>query len=211
MQAKSTKTVWNAALLFAFVASLLWYQGMADPLTAREVDTYMTAIDSQPALFRTTADKESFKRFLLGDDGAPFYTVNFYRYHGAARYGDAEQPAISGREAFDRFSSVMVRLLAARASHPIFGSDWLAPSNGKWDRMVIVRYRSRRDIAEIFSDPAFALASQDKWAGIDQNARFLVQGLHIPAGPFLITAILLFLMAGRAFVKQLRQRGQSAA
>jgi hypothetical protein len=87
----------------------------------------------------------------------------------------------------------MIPLLARRASHPIFGTNWLG-GDGNWDRLVIVRYRSRRDIAEIYADPAFAEASVHKWAAIRENGRMLAQGLHIPEA--FIPAVLLALLAG---------------
>ena len=74
----------------------------------------------------------------------------------------------------------MLRLLARRASHPIFGSDWADTASSGWDRIVVVRYRSRRDIAEIFASSEFSEASAHKWAALKRNDRMLVQGLHIP-------------------------------
>ncbi len=87
----------------------------------------------------------------------------------------------------------MLRLLATRASHPIFGSDWADLASTGWDRIVIVRYRSRRDIAEIFASTEFAAAGAHKWAALERNDRMLVQGLlHIPdMKPLLIVLALL--------------------
>ena len=44
------------------------------------------------------------------------------------------------------------------------------------------RYRSRRDIADIFASGEFVEASVHKWAAIEDNDRLLVQGRHIPEG-----------------------------
>ena len=91
----------------------------------------------------------------------------------------------------------MVRLLTAHASHPIYAGEWPEAwenSNiNNWDRIVIVRYRSRRDIADIFASQDFAIASADKWAALQKNERMLVQGTHIPELYALIMLTLILL------------------
>jgi hypothetical protein len=56
-----------------------------------------------------------------------------------------------GKEAFDRFSKVMIKLLVSHSSHPIFTSN------------------------------EFTDAIEHKWAALASNKRMLVQGLHIPS------------------------------
>ncbi|NVJ97724.1 MAG: hypothetical protein HWE25_06205 [Alphaproteobacteria bacterium] len=200
--------------ILTVTAGIFWYGGPSAPLTTAEVSRYMAAIDRHPHIFKTPEDKAAFQAFLEADDGAPFYTVNLYKYYHQAQYGASEPSALSGREAFDRFSSVMVKLLAEQASHPIFGSGWMDANTGGWQRLVIVRYRSRRDIAEVFSNPAFATASNDKWAGIEANQRFLVQGLHIPALPYGLASLLLaiiLLVCGLGRIRRFRQKPEGMA
>jgi len=170
---------------------LFWYKGISQPLNKAEVSHYMQTISLQndnPGKHNLKA----LKSFLENDDGKSFYTVNLYQYAETAQYSDQKLNTISGREAFDIFSEKMVKLLAKQGSHPIFGSDWSHTLSSSWDRVVIVRYRSRRDIAEIFTNPEFTQASMHKWAGIAKNERLLVQGLHIPEFyPFLIICLVL--------------------
>jgi hypothetical protein len=56
-----------------------------------------------------------------------------------------------GKEAFDRFSKVMIKVLVSHSSHPIFASN------------------------------EFTDAIEHKWAALAGNKRMLVQGLHIPS------------------------------
>ena len=135
------------------------------------------------------------RNFLEADDGQPFYTVNLYEYYAEANYSDTSDEPVTGREAYDRFSQVMLKLLARHGSHPIFASDWVAPeAANSWHRIVIVRYRSRRDIIDIFASDEFAEASADKWAALKNNERMLVQGLHIPG--LMLPTIFLILITG---------------
>lgn len=166
----------TAALVFCGL--MYWYQWSARPLTQPEVDRYIARIEAQRQTPGGRIDLTALRQFLETDDGQPFYTVNLYRFHDEARYALGG----SGSEAYDRFSKVMVRLLAARASHPIYGSDRVLESPGGWDRVVIVRYRSRRDIADIFATDAFADASAHQWAGVSANERLLAQSVHLPDG-----------------------------
>jgi hypothetical protein len=90
------------------------------------------------------------------------------------------------------------------ASHPIFGSDWADSHLNPWDRLVIVRYRSRRDIGDIFASDEFAQASVHKWAGLDKNQRLLMQGLHIPelTSFFIMLLIILLILIGLSLGKR---------
>lgn len=194
-----------SVLLFGLV--MLWYSWGATPLTAHEIDDYMAEMATRSEIFENSNDRAAMRRFLEADDGRPFYTVNLYAFHERADYALGTSFEGSGREAYDRFSAIMVRLLARRASHPIFGTDWLE-GDGDWDRLVIVRYRSRRDIASIYSDPEFVLASMHKHAAIRANARMLAQGLHIPGGlPSALLIALLFGLFVRAGLGLLARRG----
>lgn len=177
------------------LVALLWVYGWSqNPLSSEEVDRYIERIEAQTQNPGGRHDILELRRFLDSDDGNPFYTVNLYEFHEQAQYLDDQPHQGSGQEAFARFSEVMLRLLAKRASHPIFGSQWADLASSGWDRIVIVRYRSRRDIAEIFASPEFAEASAHKWAALERNDRMLVQGLHIPE--LHIPAILLLLAGG---------------
>ncbi|MEP0070333.1 hypothetical protein [Pyruvatibacter sp.] len=154
----------------------------------------MTQIAAQPYNPESRHDLPALRRFLEEDDGLPFYTVNLYRFFDQAQYPANSGFAGTGREAFDRFSTVMVRLLAARASHPVYGSNWMSDDDKKWHRIVIVRYRSRRDIVDVFASEEFAEASLHKTASLAENGRMLAHAIHIPDGS--IVFVLLALVVG---------------
>ncbi|WP_281561074.1 hypothetical protein [Thalassomonas sp. RHCl1] len=172
---------------------LLLFRGSQQPLSAAEVEAYLGKIEQQSQVPGGRHDLKALRHFLENDDGLPFYTVNLYKFNEQAQYLDGRENPGTGRQAYDRFSAVMVKLLAQQFSQPIFGSDWMADNGNDWHRLVIVGYRSRRDIAEIFASDAFADAASHKWASIEKNERLLVQGLHIPALKFIPATLLLLL------------------
>jgi hypothetical protein len=150
------------------------------PMTAIEVDEFLVQISELTHLPGGQHDLNELEAFFSADDGESFYTVNLYKYHEIAQYQTTESPVISGTAAYDKFSRVMVDLLLSHYSYPVFGSNWLDLSENDWDRIVIVKYRSRRDMAQIFSDPKFSMASAHKWASIQKHERFVVKALHLP-------------------------------
>lgn len=180
--------LWGTLIVF-----LSWYSWNLAPLKQEEIDQYMARISTQGNTFKNIKDQEAFRVFLQEDDGRPFYTINFYKYHEIARYPEHNNTPSTGKEAFEQFSNTMVSLLLARASHPIFGTNWLTGNSKEWDRLVIVRYRSRKDIAEIFTTPEFAAASMHKWAALQKNERHVAQSLHIPALYFPVTILLIIM------------------
>ena len=194
------------ALLVLVLALVIGYHGGGDRLSGEEVEHYLSTIEGQDQKPGGQHDLTALRDFLETDDGQPFYTVNLYRFHAEAQYlPDSEyfdrsvggSVGGTGKAAFERFSKTMIKLLASHASHPIFASNWVHDESSNWEKLVIVRYKSRRDIAELFASNEFADASEHKWAALAANERMLVQGLHIPS--FYIIALIVFLFVGLVF------------
>jgi uncharacterized protein (DUF1330 family) len=179
-------------------------------MTSTEVDEYMEKIDQLSQTYGGKSDIKQLKEFFDSDDGEAFYTVNLYKYHDEVRSMTSDVNTLSGREVYDRFSNVMIKLLLKNYSYPIFGSNWLDLSDNGWDRIVIVRYRSRKDMAEIYSDPKFVLASVDKWSSLKAHERFVVKALHLPEIHMLFFLFICILMtiflSKKSIVKKNRTR-----
>lgn len=181
-----------AALIF--LALMYWYEWSARTLTLSEVNAYMATIEAQTQNPGPQHDLPALRKLLEEDDGKPIYTANLYKFNEVADYPEDSDFSGTGEEAYDRFSSVMISLMTKRGSHPIYGSSWADEANSKWDRIVIVRYRSRRDLVDLFATDAFAEVSLHKWASLREHDRMLVHALHIPDGRYI--AMLIALVAG---------------
>mgnify|MGYP002700236037 CR=1 FL=1 len=197
-------------ILVLVLALVMGYHGGGERLSGEEVEQYLSIIAGQDQKPGGRHDLIALRDFLEKDDGQPFYTVNVYRFHAEAQYlpgseyfdrsvGGSVGGSIAGtgKAAFERFSKTMIKLLASHSSHPIFASNWVHDESSNWEKLVIVRYKSRRDIAELFASNEFADASEHKWAALAANERMLVQGLHIPS--FYIIALIAFLFFGLVF------------
>jgi hypothetical protein len=172
----------------AFAVFAFWY-GSAAPITQAEADQYMRAIEAQPAESIGSLDLAEFRRFLETDDGLPFYNVNVFKFRDRAKYASPAQASVSGAQAFQLYRDFMVRTLPKRACHVVFGTT--RTLTDEWDVVATARYRSRRDIAELFASPEFARAVVHKWAALEANVRVPAQARGIFATAYLPIAALL--------------------
>lgn len=192
--------------LIAFFMMMYWYQWGSSSLSPSEVEEYMAVLEAQTQTPGARHDLTALRNFLSEDDGKPIYTVNLYNFHDVASYPDGSAFGGTGAQAYERFSQIMVPLMLKRGSHPIYGSTWADRFNSKWDRIVIVRYRSRRDLVDLFATDDFADGSLHKWASLREHERMLVQALHLPDGKYIFTLIAILLgilinLVGRRMVR----------
>lgn len=187
--------LWTVSIgigIISFAGLMYWYEWSARALSSGEIDAYVATIEAQTQSPGGRHDITALRHLLERDDGRPIYTVNLYKFRERADYPAGSGFTGTGEDAYQRFSKTMISLLAKRASHPIYGSNWVDASSD-WDRVVIVRYRSRRDLVDLFATDAFADAAMHKWASLREHQRMVVQATHIPDGRniFLIVASIL--------------------
>ncbi|WP_417467715.1 hypothetical protein [Maricaulis sp.] len=178
-----------AVFVAVLAGSSFWYSGTGQPMNATEIAGYLEAIAAQDQVPGGRLDLDDLRAFMEADDGRPVFTVNRYRFNAIADYPAGSGYSGTGLEAYDRFAAVMVPLMLARGSHPAFGSRVDAEAGNDWDRIVIVRYRSRRDLVDLFATDAFAEGSIHKWASSSAIDRMIVDGRTIPDGRMMITLI----------------------
>ena len=151
-------------LAFVYAGFIAWHQPLRGPLTETEVRTafgdFFDTLDQNEV-----AGAEVFLDFFLSDDGAPFYMVNL----------DALPSRTPQVEAAEReYGSFMIPRLLSRASYPVLSTDvimGLSNSLGgdvaPFDRVVVVRYRSRRDFMHVVATSTFRDQLQYKVASLD--------------------------------------------
>ncbi|MEO1638535.1 MAG: hypothetical protein AAFU41_04735 [Pseudomonadota bacterium] len=163
--AGSARKIWTVWLLLAlfYGAVLAWHQPLRGPLTEAEVRTAFgenfDAIQSGvvPAGARL-AD------FFLEDDGRPFYMINL------------NAPATSDEAAAEAliYGQFMLPRLLSRASYPVASlgvitglTNSLGAGADDFDDLIVVRYRSRRDLLEVIATPEFREAATHKAASLE--------------------------------------------
>jgi hypothetical protein len=98
------------------------------------------------------------------NDG-PIWMVNFMRYRPVADYPDGRESTISGREADDLYAPLDV--LAEIGAEVAFAGDVVGGAGERWDRIGIVRYRTRRSFTEMPRRPDFQARHIHKDAGME--------------------------------------------
>jgi hypothetical protein len=186
----------RSLVLWSILAALylgfrLWYDGGGGPLTPEEVAHYVARLEQRNAPPERIA---KLREFLESDTGSDFVMANFIRFQ--------DDPA--ARQDMDRYMAHMYPELFQRACHPVFAGpvvaralDYWGLENGeRWSFVGLVRYRSRRDVMEISTNPAFADAHRFKTAAMAQTIAIPVEpGLQLGSPRWLVAGALLTLGA----------------
>ncbi|MEM8956450.1 MAG: hypothetical protein AAGC86_01425 [Pseudomonadota bacterium] len=151
-------------LAVIYAALLAWHQPLRGPLTEAEV---RAAFGPQFDQMRDSQDPQatSMLDFFLTDNGRPFFMINLNALPDST--AEIEDAARS-------YGAFMLPRLLSRASYPVLSSDVitglnnsLGPDAARFERLIVVRYRSRRDLLRILTSPGFRSAVPNKHASLD--------------------------------------------
>jgi hypothetical protein len=214
-----TVLIWAAmAVLYALFWN--WFYGSGKPLTPDEIATYLQRLE-----FDRGRDPERLaatRAFLESDDGGEFYMINLINLRAQPeQVGDVE-PGESSQRTLARYSSEhMANALLRRAGYfVVVGAraagnieEWGIDYQPDWRRAGVVRYRSRRDLMEISTDPRFIDAVKYKLAAIEQTFAFPVAPANVMVRPThvagaLVIALGAFLQLLLQFVSNRRRDAQ---
>lgn len=207
--------IWAAALL-GYALFSLWYDNWKGPLRADEIDALLERAAAQSQL--DPARLATVRAFLEADDGREFFMLNVLRpYAGPVSPpgGGAPEPA---RDVLDRYTRHFMPALLRRAGHPAligraaggYLEAWGVEPDPGWSFSGVIRYRSRRDLMELATDPAFEPAHAFKIAALERTFAFPLSPAVVVAGPRVWVALLLALGAALAHVALLRRRLQTS-
>jgi hypothetical protein len=151
----------------------LWYDGGGGPLEPAEVAHYVSLVEERGTPPERVA---KLREFLESDTGSDFVMANFIRY----------QDSPEAQADMDRYMAHMFPELFRRACHPVLAGPtvaraldvWGIENGERWSMVGLVRYRSRRDLVEIATHPAFGDAHRFKSAAMAQT-------IAVPVEPFL--------------------------
>ena len=156
----------------------LWYFNWQGPLTEEEIEKVMQGFDEQKETANT--DKAMFRKFLEEDDGDEFVMLNQVELiKGSVRHpvlGEANSASDILNDYFGPFSIALL----GRGGHPVFQArtvggnidTWNADANESFEMTAMMRYKSRRDIVELFQDPMMADAHRYKIAAIERTVSY---------------------------------------
>lgn len=194
---------WGVALAL-YAVFLAWYVNWRGPVRAAEVDGLIGRILAADPEVETRNDLSIMRRFLETDDGREFFMLNLVRLSPEDVADPVTGERRPARAVMSSYTRVFLPALARRAGHPAWAARkvggyfdaWGVDEGPDWSIVGYMRYRSRRDLAELVADPRFGGAHDFKFAAMPQTFSFPTQpAVMLPAGPRVWVALALALAA----------------
>ena len=196
--------IWGIAGL-TYLAFAAWYFNWSKPLNSAEIETLMAAFHQSKGSADTEA--EIFRDFLESDDGKEFVMQNMVKFHPNKIAHPATNEMVHPRTVLNGYFIPFTKELFKRAGHPVIASQkvggyidsWATAADPGWDLVSLMRYRSRRDFAELVVDPFFEDIHVFKKTAIKQTASFPTQTtVSFFLSPSFFVPIFLLLLASLA-------------
>ncbi|MDG2304103.1 MAG: hypothetical protein P8R42_05510 [Candidatus Binatia bacterium] len=175
-----TRTRWIWLLLIVlWVAFFSWYTSFGGPLTEAEIAHYISRAENReppPSPERVAM----LRKFMEEDTGDDFVMVNFIDMYEAPLQVEGVEPGEASDDVLGKYMAHMYPALFARACHPVLFGAAAAPAMDlmnadgmeEWTTGAGMRYRSRRDMLEIATTPAFQGAHEFKVAAMSKTIAF---------------------------------------
>jgi hypothetical protein len=195
-----TRWIW-LALVGVWAAFFAWYTSFGGPLTAEEIEHYMALIESQEP--RPPADRLArMRKFMEEDTGDDFVMVNVIHMYDTPLPVEGVEPGESSDEVLAKYMAYMTSALFRRACHPVIygraanvAMDLMnAEGMEEWTTGAGMRYRSRRDLLEIATNPAFGGAHEFKVAAMAKTIAFPIDPWFQLGDPRLVLGLVLALL-----------------
>jgi len=194
------QTIW-LVLVVLYAAFFGWYTSFGGPLTEEETAEYLRYFEQRdpapaPEMLATL------KRFMEEDTGDDFVMINVIDMYPTPLQVEGVAPGDSSDDVLNKYMEYMYPALFSRASHPvIFGAaansamDLMnAEGMENWTRAAGMRYRSRRDMLEITTNPAFSGSHDFKIAAMKKTIAFPIDPWFQVGDPRIVLALILGLI-----------------
>jgi hypothetical protein len=194
-----TRTTWSWLVLGAvYLAFFSWYTSFGGPLTDEEIEYYLEKFAEENA--SGSAERlASLRRFMEEDTGDDFVMLNVIDMYDVPLQVEGVKPGESSEEVAAKYMAYMYPALLSRACHPVMAGSAAhsamdimnAPGMENWTNGALMRYRSRRDMLDIASNPAFRGSHEFKIAALKKTIAFPLDPWFQLGDPRLILALVL--------------------
>ena len=197
-----TTTTWTWLIIAViYLAVFSWYTSFEGPLTEAEVEHYLELSKTQDPN-SSAEDLARIRAFMEEDTGDDFVMINVIHLYNTPLQIDGVAPGDTTDDVLAKYMEYMLPAMLTRASHPVFRGPAVSPAmdimNAKgmeiWSAGAGVRYRSRRDLLEIGTNPAFVGRHEFKVAAMVKTIAFPVDPFNYLGDPRLVLALLLGLI-----------------
>ena len=197
----------------------LWYFNWQGPLTQSEVEHFMVQFAKQEGSSHT--DAATLRAFLEQDDGKEFIMLNQVQIYEDDIAHPISGEMVPGRKLLDNYFRPFAGLYFCAAATRCFRHAPLAAlsihgtqtTTSVFPGTAMMRYRSRRDIAELVMDPMFSDGHIYKLAAIERTVSYPTQIImNGSMAPHIWLFVMLMLLASLAQnIAHWRQRRHSSS
>ena len=183
-------SLWVAAIIL-YGLFWLWYVGIKGKLSSAEVEHYMQGFE---ALKLSESKLSNLRHFLENDDGREWFMINLL---------ELKSPKSESAALLQNYSKIFMASMFKRAGHPFFMARAKAKNMenlhcdqaDNWTMSAIVRYRSRRDCAEVFLQTFGSEHHADKLAALEKTLAFPATTTLLLGSPRVLVALGLALIS----------------
>jgi len=196
----SRKLIWLIPLML-YIVFVYWYTNTSGPLKPEEIRSFtQKATDSgfQPDWI------EHIHAFMSSDTGRQFFMVNAIDLNEDPPDVEGANSGETATQLLERYMEYMYPAMLRRASHPVFLASAVNTSLDlvgiqgaeDWSLVVVMRYRSRRDLLEIATSPEFLKRHDFKIAALTKTIAYPTESRIYMSDPrFLLALILVAVVA----------------
>lgn len=173
-----------------YIGFFFWYTDMGGKLSQEEIQTFIKKHEQNIINDGVSPDSEEFqlridflKKFMEEDNGKQFIMVNNIEMNKNPGDVVGANPGESADQLMSRYMEYMWPNLLKRASHPIFMSNAVYQSMDlvgiegaeTWDQAALMRYKSRRTMMEIVTNPNMMNRHGFKIAALQKTIAYPVE------------------------------------
>ncbi|MEM8526152.1 MAG: hypothetical protein AAGG68_16045 [Bacteroidota bacterium] len=167
-------------LYFSF---LIWNGLFTRPLSAQEIEKYTELLQQD----YSDSEFQQMRSFMEEDDGKPIIMLNVIKTNDTPKTVNGKTFA-SAEEVLADYTNFVGPFLIKRGSYPIFNGTalmdapevWGIENAREWTTGSLVRYKSRRVMLELSTNPEFKKFHDSKVAGIEKTFAFPVRAdIHL--------------------------------
>jgi len=197
-----------------YAAFFSWYTNLGGELSAEEIEFFLAQVEKNAEVNNHPFSKDRYNRlknFMEEDTGKQFIMVNNIDINENPGFVEGSKEGDTADDLLNRYMEYMTPALLKRASHPIFmgyvvnsSMDVFGIDNAEtWDRAALMRYKSRRAMMEIATNPVFFGKHDFKIEALEKTIAYPVEPL-LYLSDLRLLLFLIFLSLG--LILQIRTR-----
>ena len=202
--------IWTGAAIL-YLVFILWYHNWRRPLRQEEIEKYFNALADQ---HDTSTNLDDLRAFCEADDGRDFIMMNIIRMQPENIPHPDTKERLEPLTVLQDYLKDFMPAFFKRAGHPViqlrkagpYIDSWNSGHDPDWSAVGLMRYRSRRDLMNIITDPKFSDAHTYKQAAIERSLTFpSTQIISFHPGPRISVAFILAFFASSDFLNRMHK------